>query len=347
MKVAIEYQFRDGPYGGANQFLKTLRNYFEEKGVYTENNEEADVVILNHTNISNGTLELKKKHPEKIFIHRVDGPVSMHRKFTKKLDRQSFYLDKMLCNGTVFQSNWTKENCYRLGYRMTGLDTVIHNAPNPDIFKKKVDQRINHTEHTKTRLVSTSWSANPSKGFDLYQYLDQHLDFSKYDFTFIGRTDTTFKNIKVLPPMNTKNIAIELRKHDLYIAASKSESCSNSLIEALNSGLPAVARDSGCYREIIKDGGIIFTETNDSLRAIETAANDLAAYKKKLPFYHIDDIGGQYYDFIERIRNSVLNREIAAKKITALDILIWKAYNFHIKAYVKITDFYVNHWVEK
>ena len=64
MKVYIEYQFRNGPYGGANQFLKTLRDYFVRSGIYTERIEEADYVLINHTNISDQTLATKEKNPK-------------------------------------------------------------------------------------------------------------------------------------------------------------------------------------------------------------------------------------------------------------------------------------------
>ena len=59
-KVYIEYQFREGPYGGANQFLKCLRDYLVREGHYSETPEEADFILINHTNIRPALMELKK-----------------------------------------------------------------------------------------------------------------------------------------------------------------------------------------------------------------------------------------------------------------------------------------------
>ena len=40
MKLHFLFDFKEGPWGGGNQFLKALRNYFREKGIYSENAEE-------------------------------------------------------------------------------------------------------------------------------------------------------------------------------------------------------------------------------------------------------------------------------------------------------------------
>ena len=46
-KIHILFKFIEGPYGGGNQFLKALRDYFNEIGIYSEKPEEADIILFN------------------------------------------------------------------------------------------------------------------------------------------------------------------------------------------------------------------------------------------------------------------------------------------------------------
>ncbi len=47
MKIHILYNFREGPWGGGNQFLKALRGQLQGRGVYVDTPEDADVIIFN------------------------------------------------------------------------------------------------------------------------------------------------------------------------------------------------------------------------------------------------------------------------------------------------------------
>lgn len=351
-KIYIEYQFRQGPYGGANQFLKCLRDYFVRQGIYAGTAKEADFILVNHTNISKETLAVKKEHPEKIVIHRMDGPVSKHRKRSKALDKQSFYLDRILCNGTIFQSQWTKESCLETGYRKTAPTAVIHNAPDPQIFNRTEQKRRGEnlrqgenipdeagrtrTVSGKIRLIATSWSPNWNKGFDVLQYLDEHLDFNRYEVTFVGNSPIEFKNFHHIPAQNSVDLAKTLREHDIYLAVSRSESCSNSLLEAINSGLAVVARDSGCYREVTGEGGIIVQTAEEFPEAIEKLADNLESYQGKLPFFDIEEIGRAYCDFMNRVAGDLENGRAQIKVLTGRKIFCWKCYCFYIKIYQRI-----------
>ena len=334
-KVYIEYQFREGPYGGANQFLKCLRDYLIREGHYSETPGEADYILINHTNIRPALLELKKKSPEKIFIHRMDGPVAKHRRNSRILDRQSFFLDKILCDGTVFQSRWTMESCKEEGYKETGKTAVIYNAPDPAIFSRsKREKRVKASG--KCRLVSTSWSDNWNKGFDVLQYLDEHLDFNRYDFTFIGNSPVKFKNIIQIPPLNSRELADELVKYDVVVAASKSESCSNSLLEALNCGLVAAARESGCYREVIKGGGVLAADAEELLIKLDCLRERIQEYWACLPFYDIEEIGRDYYDFMRDVGAGIESGIQGQKRISGFDIIQWKAFVLYIRVRDKL-----------
>jgi len=170
------------------------------------------------------------------------------------------------------------------------------------------------------------------------QYLDEHLDFSKYSYTFIGRAPIVFKNIKVIEPLNSLELGNQLRKHDIYLALSKSESCSNSLLEAINCGLPVVARNSGCYPEVIRDGGVIFYTTEESVDKINLLANHIEEYQKQLPFYKMNEIGKKYIEFILEVDQALKKKLIQSKKNTYLKKIHWDIVCLYIKIYIKITD---------
>lgn len=329
-RIHIDYVFRNEPYGGANQFLKNLKNYLIKMETYTEIPEEADIILLNHNVFSKRAQNAKETNPDITIVHRVDGPVSKHRKNAKVLDKHSFYLDKLICDATIFQSEWTKISCIELGYQGL-LSGVIHNAPDPTKFIKK--NQVRSAQNEKIKLVTTSWSANWNKGFDYMQYLDETLDYSKYEYTFVGRSPIAFNNIIVKEPMDTDTLSEELKKHDIYIALSKNESCSNSLIEAINCGLVVVARDSGCYRELVSEGGVIFKDKSQMISFIDKVANNLEYYFKKLPFYCIDDIGKAYYDFMVYSSENTRNKN---KKWNFTKAFKWNLMCKYVKLYTKI-----------
>lgn len=159
---------------------------------------------------------------------------------------------------------------------------VIHNAPDPNIFYPPQERN----KAKKVRLVATSWSTNERKGFDIYRYLDENLDFSSYTFTFIGNTPVAFRNIEQKLTMSSEELAEELREHNLFVHASLMESCSNSLIEAINCGLVPVVRKNTSHPEIVSCGGLLFEGVDDVLSKIELAVlqqddllkNNAAAY---------------------------------------------------------------------
>lgn len=334
-KVYIEYQFKDGPYGGANQFLKSLRDFFVANECYADCREDADFILINHTNISMDTLQYKREHPEKIIIHRMDGPVSKHRKWSKILDKQSFFLDKLICDGTIFQSKWTKESCKETGYRETGLTTIIHNAPDPLLFNRENIRKEKDCNNGKIKLIATSWSDNWNKGFDILKYLDDNLDFHKYDFTFVGKSPIDFKNIHHVAPLGSKELAGQLKQHDIFIAVSKSESCSNSLLEAMNCGLAVVARKSGCYPEIVGQGGIICETIEQFPEMIDKVAENIGKYQENVPFFERKKAGEAYYAFMQEVKEAVDKGTLRAKEIHTFSILRWKAYCLAVKVYQK------------
>jgi glycosyltransferase involved in cell wall biosynthesis len=335
MKIHISFEFKDGPWGGGNQFLKALKDYLIRHDKYSHEAEKADVLLFNSHQIDfknnpfSYLWKLKKKNPKLIFVHRIDGPITLVRGNDNTTDKMIFAFNSQVADGTIFQTHWSADNCSTLGIEKNIYETTLINSPNQQFFYKKNPAQL---QQNKIRLISTSWSANPNKGFDTLQFLDQNLDFSKYSMTFIGNSPIKFKNFSTLPPHTSKDLAEQLRQHDIFFTASKNDPCSNSLIEALHCGLPAVSFNSGGNPEIVGKGGVLFNLQEEVIPAIIKVTKNIESYIDQITLPSMDHTGKAYYRFCEKIvedKNSGIYQP--------------KAFPFHAMAGLKAKV----HWYKK
>lgn len=322
MKINIIYKFQGGPWGGGNQFLKALRNEFIKQGIYTDSAEEADVFLFNsHQNLRR-VLDLKRKYPKKIFIHRVDGPIDKYRENNQKIDPKIYRYNNIVADGTVFQSKWSQEENHKAGMKKNNFEAVIMNAPDPAIFNDKGKEPF--SQDRKTRLVAVSWSPGWNKGFDVYQYLDENLDFSQYEMTFIGRSPIEFKNIKTLEPMPSIELAQTLKKHDIFVFASRREACSNTLLEAMHCGLPVIAPNTSSNPEIVKNGGEVFGEKTEIPGLLDKINSNYSTHQDRLTLPTIKIIANKYVDFINSVGRKCIANQYHPKHISTLNYLAIK-----------------------
>ena len=304
MKVHIAFDFVDGPHGGGNQFLKALRSQLEALGCYSEHLDQADVVLLNSFHRGQEqqvetVMRAKQRNPNLLVIHRLDGPFRSVRGYSDYADHAIAKLNPLVADGTVFQSHWSKKECLKLGLREPLESRIISNAPQQGLFSWSSGQKI---ASEKIRLVSTSWSSNKNKGFDVYSWLDNNLDWTKYEMTFFGNTPVNFRNIQVREPLTTRELARELRLYDLFVAPSRNESCSNAIIEALHSGLPVIGFNGGGTPELVGDGGVLFNSPSEIPSAINSVLHDIDAYRGAIKAQPISEIARQYLDFIDSVQ---------------------------------------------
>jgi len=336
MKINIVYKFKKGPWGGGNQFLKALKNEFIKRGLYIKIPEKAEIILFNSHHCLEQIISLKLKYPNKIFIHRVDGPISLIRNKDFYLDKVVFKINCEIADATIFQSNWSKLKCYFLGLKRNNFEKIIINAPNSLIFNREGKNSFNRNR--KIRLIATSWSQNWNKGFDVYKWLDENLDFSRYEMTFIGNSPIDFKNIKWIKPLLSEELALQLKQYDIYITASKNDPCSNALLEALSCGLPVIALNDGGHPEIVKIAGELFNNKEEIPQLIEKIVLNYMKYASNIKLQTINEVAQQYYEFIKKIYNKVKNNEYFPKKLNYLKylkikilIFLWKIQKFKFK----------------
>ncbi len=315
MKIHILHDIREGPYGGGNQFLKSLRSRFRREGVYEESARRADVVLFNSHQKLARALSLKRSYPGKTFVHRVDGPVSEIRNSHRRIDAAIYRINAALADGTVFQSEWSRKRNHALGMPGNRFETVVLNAPDPRMFHPQ--EKRSFDPEAKTRLVATSWSSHPNKGFDTYRWLDDHLDFSRYEMTFIGRSPVAFRNIRVIDPLASPELADRLRQQDVFITASRRDPCSNALIEALHCGLPALGLNDGGHPEIIGGGGELFDRPEEIPERLELIRDRYEAYRKAIRVPGMDSAAAAYKAFMTRVHEARIRGVYQGKPLSA------------------------------
>lgn len=336
IKISILQKLKEGPWGGGNQFLKAVRDEFIKRGVYEENPEKADVILFN--SFPSGEEHLfnyarKLKLWGKILIHRIDGPVFFVRQKDLEIDKLIYRFNDFFADGTVFQSNWSKQGNIKLGIKRNKFEKVITNAPNPDIFNR--GNKIGFSKERKIKIICTSWSANIRKGFKIYEYLDENLDFSKYEMVFCGNSPMRFKNIAILDPLPTDELARELKKSDIFITASQSDACPNSLIEALHCGLPAVAINDGGHPEIVKHGGVLFKGNEDVIQAIDKLADNYDYYQSRINVPCMSEVSEIYYKFAKSIYDEVKSHNYKIKTLNFFRAGIFYLYFLWFKLFKK------------
>jgi len=299
IKVHILYDIKDGPWGGGNQFLRLLRDNLRGIDVYEDDPLKADVILVNSKdNLEYGAF-LGVEH-QKVIVHRIDGIFSIYRG-PQELPRDVMVYDfaGRFADGIIFQSHWSRMASKKNGMGNKLLEVVIPNCSDSTLFLNNRRQRCAE-RGDKIRLITTTWSDNPKKGFAVYKYLDNNLDFNKYEYVFVGRSSVQFQNIKIQGVLNTKQIAKEFEHADIFVTATQDDACSNSLIEAMSCGLPAVGLESGGVPELIGEGGELFNSEDEALSTIEMVADNLEHYETRVAAPKQNDVCRQYCFFMEK-----------------------------------------------
>jgi len=292
-ELSIFHEFRPPPYGGANQFLLALKGEMQRRGISAGDNvisSKTKNCILNSYAFDSALLrQIKRDHCR--VIHRIDGPVSIYRGTDDQIDRHIAELNREFADVTVFQSQYSLQANHNLGLTFKN-PTVILNAVDPNIFYRA--KPVEPIQNRKIRLIATSWSDNPNKGGPTYRWLEDHLDWNRFAFTFVGQTREHFQKIRHIPPVPSEQLSDLLRDHDIYITASLHESCSNALIEALACGLPAIYVRSGANAEIVKEGGLGFSGKEEIPALLDDLAAAHAQYKSQIRIASLAEIADQY-----------------------------------------------------
>jgi glycosyltransferase involved in cell wall biosynthesis len=295
--LALFHRFEPPPTGGGHQFLRALLGELSGRGVDVEVNRvsgKTPVCLFNSFNFDFARLR-RFARPDCRMVHRVDGPIGVYRGYDDGTDGRISALNRELADATVFQSRYSLERHRELGYQLAE-PVVIPNAVDPAIFfppesREPVDGR-------RVRIIASSWSDNPRKGADTLAWLDARIDPERYEVTFVGRVEQRFERIRSAGAVDSRRVAELLRTHDVYLAPSRDDPCSNALVEALACGLPAVFRESGGHPELVGEGGLPFSEDDELLEVLDRLAAEIEQRRAAISVPTIADVADRYLDVL-------------------------------------------------
>lgn len=313
LKIHILFPISENATGGGNQFLKMLKLNLQKRNLYA-GLEDADVILFNSHHCIPDVVEAKRRFPNKIFIHRIDGVMKLYSRPPEDMRDYIVRLaNEWISDGNIYQSEWSRERNYECGIQKKPYEIMVHNAADSNIFNH--DGKCAFDRERKIRIIATSWSSNIRKGFPVYQYLDHVLDWNKYEMTFVGNSPVSFEHIVHKPPMNSVDLAKEIKQYDIYISACQKDACSNSLIEALSCGLPAVCLKDGGHPELVESGGLLFEEQEEIPKLLEEIADNYSKYQQSIQIISMEAVVNKYVAFAEQVKKAVEEGKYTPKKI--------------------------------
>jgi glycosyltransferase involved in cell wall biosynthesis len=295
--VALFHEFAPPPGGGGHQFLRALVGELEGRGVEVERNRISrgtPTCLFNSFNFDFGRLRRFARANSRM-VHRVDGPIGVYRGFDDGSDRRIAEINAELADATVFQSRYSLEKHAELGLDLES-PVVIPNAVDPEIFHPP--EHREPLAGRAVRLIASSWSDNRRKGAETLVWLDRNLDWSRYELTFVGRAPERFERIRVVGPVDSHGVAELLRAHDVYLAPSRDDPCSNALLEALACGLPAVYLESGGHPELVGEGGLPFHSDEELPEVLERLVSEIEDRRAAISVPAISDVADRYLEVL-------------------------------------------------
>jgi glycosyltransferase involved in cell wall biosynthesis len=295
--LALFHELAPPPTGGGHQFLRALLGELERRGLAVELNRISagtPACLFNSFNFDFRRLR-RFARAECRFVHRVDGPIAAYRGHDDGTDARIAAINRELAQATVVQSRYSLAEHRRRGLELVA-PTVIHNTVDPALFHPPPEREP--LAGRRVRLVASSWSDNPNKGAETIAWLDRRLDPGRFELTLLGRWPGRFLHARVLGPLGSEAVAAELARHDLYLAPSRNDPCSNALLEALACGLPAAYLASGGHPELVGEAGLPFSEPEELPEVLERLVRELEERRAAIRVTPLAEVADRYLEVL-------------------------------------------------
>jgi hypothetical protein len=308
MKIYVNRALKKHPWGGGAHFVTNLVEGLMTRGhqVVFDFQKDIDVIFMIDPRHEEGgssvneIFQYKLKNKNTKVVHRINECDA--RKNSSGMDELLLNSNK-IADVTIFISNWLKDYFVSRGFQKESH--VIYNGCNLTHFFPRLNADLTSAP---IKIVTHHWSDNWLKGFDVYKKLDflckKHPE--KYQFTYIGRYCKEYSPVstKLISPLYGKDLGDELRKHDIYITASRWEPCGMHHIEGAASGLPVLYhKDGGGIPEGCKIHGIEFVFDNLEEKLIEIIEKRISLIKKiDKSVLSSDSCINSYIEIIEKLK---------------------------------------------
>jgi glycosyltransferase involved in cell wall biosynthesis len=293
--LSIFHEFVPAPAGGASQALRALTGECERRGITVQTNVLAAgtrACLFNSFNFDFDRLRLLAPRAEGArLVHRVGAVTSLYRGFDDGTDARVAAINAELADATIAISHATVDM-----YRQIGIELVdphvVHNPCDASIFNP--EDRDSFDRGRKTKVISVSWSSNPRKGGPVFRWLEDELDPDRFELTFVGNASESFDRARSIPPLPSRELAAELRRHDVFFTATENDAYSNALVEALSCGLPAIYLDSGGSSEAVKDAGFAFREKEEIPGLLDRLVDEYEVRQAAISLPSLEEIADAY-----------------------------------------------------
>ena len=312
MLISINRKPLDKPWGGGNMLVKILVDALQKKGhtVVFDLPPGLDIIVMidpRHDNEGYSADHIHQYlhfHPSTRILHRVNE--CDKRKGGNGMDHLLAQANSVLArrpgDQTVFISEWLRKYFELRGWPQNS--PVIYNGCDTNIFKPRKEER----QPGPLRLVTHHWSDNWLKGFDLYTEIDKYLEnHDDFEFTYVGRycKEHQPKNTRIVAPLSGESLGAELRKHDVYVTASRFEPCGMHHIEGAASGLPVLYHvDGGGIVEGCSQHGLQFSTFDEFLEAISFLRKNMTAITTQINYEKLSSnrVSEEYVAIIESMK---------------------------------------------
>ena len=297
-KFSICFANKIHPIGGAGTFLKNFKIFLKKKNysiIKIKEKKKIDYIFITGASFKNIVPIILNKICGTKIINRVDGKLWIY-KYTKSGHSgylvsimQNFLIVffKLLANKIIYQSKYIKRNWNMKIFNEKSV--IIYNASKPN-FKKR-----NFKKNIRPTLISVEGSIDGALNSNrLINSINEN-----YIYEIYGDVSKNFKlqfqnkkKLKFFGKVSREQIKKILKKNKKYIFISleMKAPCPNSVIEAINHGIPVIGYKQGSMREIIKKNqGELLKVDNDLkfkkselLNAIKKINDNYEFYNKNL-----------------------------------------------------------------
>jgi hypothetical protein len=214
--------------------------------------------------------------------------------------------------GVVYVSDFTKNHFEE--HVNNKNHKVILNGVDKEIFGNKQSNKNNYNILTyeldsNIKLVTHHFSTNKMKGWDIYQKIDSLVGLTTdIEFTVIGNipSDVQLKNTRVVEPKQGKELAEEIRKHNVYVTASRYEACGMHYLEGVSCGLPLLYHEDGGGVEHMKEYGKSYFDMDSFIAQLYILKCDYYSYYKNIELnfdLYSDKQCEKYYNYMLELVN--------------------------------------------
>jgi hypothetical protein len=267
IKIFINFRCSNVPYGGGNQFIMNLVERLSKlSNIKITYDLEQGIDIYFIVDIRKGPF--KKYTFDEIYNHKQrNGGFIIYRINDCSITRLNCKLESIILENVKKIDHFVFNSTFIHDYYTDKYDdfkksslSIIYNTSNSNFFFPKqltsipLRSPLMADLSKKLKVVTHHWSDNINKGYDIYYQLHQYCKGrDDMELVILGRkfADGFAEPPPVYGPYKGKELGDMLRECDIYISASKYDSCPMHILEGISCGLPIVYLEhSGGVKDI-------------------------------------------------------------------------------------------------